>query len=83
MNIKNFKNELSNKKFLPNPNNYPEYSYNSEDPEGFYVNIYNYLLQRKNNPNSSKYPKYIYQNLDSMEIETKKELLEKMQKIKR
>ena len=75
--LKDFKNELSNKKILHKPNDYPTYPYNSEDPEDFYANMYNYLLQRKNNPFSSNYPKYIYQNLDPMEIETKKRAFRK------
>ena len=62
---------------MHNPNDYPSYPFSSEDPEGFYANMYNYLLQRKNNPNTSNYPKYIYYNLEPTEIETKKRAFRK------
>ena len=49
---------------------YPVYPLNSDEPEIFYLNIYNYLLKRNNNKNGNNYPKYIYDC--EYNIETKK-----------
>ena len=49
---------------------YPVYPLDSDEPENFYANIYNYLLKRNNNQNGENYPKYIYECKDN--IETKK-----------
>lgn len=49
---------------------YPVYPLDLNEPENFYVNIYNYLLKRNKNQNENNYPKYIYECNDY--IETKK-----------
>ena len=49
---------------------YPVYPLDSDEPENFYANIYNYLLKRNNNQNGENYPNYIYECEDN--IETKK-----------
>ena len=58
-------------KNLHKPGYYPVYPNDSDDPEGFYSNIYNYLYKRKINPKGLNYPKYIY---ESDNIENKKRL---------
>ena len=37
----------------------------SDEPENFYANIYNYLLKRNNNQNGKNYPKCIYKSNDN------------------
>ena len=58
-------------KNLHKPDYYPVYPNDSDDPEGFYSNIYNYLYKRKIDPKGLNYPKYIY---ESDNIENKKRL---------
>ena len=77
VNIENKKKEIFIKKFLHNKNDYPIYPFDSDDPEGFYANVYNYLYNRLKNKNNSNYPKYIYQILDLNTIETKKRAFRK------
>ena len=40
------KAEIINNKILHNKNDYPIYPFDSDDPEGFYANIFNYLYNR-------------------------------------
>ena len=75
--LSEIKKEISEKKFLHNPNDYPIYPNDSDDPEGFYANMYNYLFKRKNQPYAPNYPNYIYQILNETEAETKKRAFRK------
>ena len=77
INIEKQKSEIINNKFLHNKNDYPIYPFDSDDPEGFYANIFNYLYNRNINKNTLNYPKYIYQILDENKKETKKRAFRK------
>ena len=60
------------------PNDYPIYPYNSDKPEGFYANMYNYIYKRKHFSNEDNYPKYnIYENIDEITKETKRRAFRK------
>ena len=75
--IENYKIKNSSRKEKHKPNDYPIYPYNSDDPEGFYANMYNYIYQRKQTLNEANYPKYIYEFTDEITIETKKRAFRK------
>ena len=75
--IQKKKKEIIKNKFLHNKNDYPLYPFDSDDPEGFYANIYNYLYNRFKNKNSFNYPKYIYQILDENKNEANKRAFRK------
>ena len=51
------------------PRNFPTYPLETDDPERFHVNIYNYLLLISKNFNNNNYPTYIN---ESDNIESKK-----------
>ena len=66
--------ELAHKDNRHKPFDYPIYPYDSDDPEGFYANVYNYLLNRAKNPFSLNYPKFIYEEKEELIRENKKRL---------
>ena len=66
--------EFTKKDIKHKPSDYPIYPYDSDDPEGFYSNIYNYLYKREKNPFGLNYPKYIYDEEDETIKENKKRL---------
>ena len=43
--LKKQKSEIINNKFRHNKNDYPIYPFDSDDPEGFFANIFNYLYK--------------------------------------
>ena len=66
--------ELPYKDNKHKPFDYPIYPYDSDDPEGFYANVYNYLLNRSKNAFGLNYPKYIYDEKEELVRENKKRL---------